>query len=132
MSRAFADDWFDQKKDPIRERIQSRREALQSARYPQVLLTHTDANIPADGVGTSPDALTRKTTDNDDGWQKLNLTIGGPWDAALAVDNYGSSAGQGYQIRLLVREGGVLYVSVPLQVGPETWRAHGWIGVVLS
>ena len=127
MSRAAADAWWDQKKDPIRERIQSRREALQSKRYPQALLTHTDGNIPADGVGKIPDALTRKTTDNDDGWQKLNLTIGGPWDAALAVDNYGSSAGQGYQIRLFVREGGRLYMKVPLQVGPETYREHNWL-----
>jgi hypothetical protein len=129
LSRAAADAWFDQHKDPIRERIQSRREALQSIRYPQVLLTHTDAAIPADGGGTIPDALDRKTTDNDDGWQKLNLTIGGPWKAALAVDNYGSSAGQGYQIRLYVREAGKLYVKVPLQVGPETHRTHDWMEV---
>ena len=126
MSRAFADDWFDQKKDPIRERVQSRREALQQRRYPQVLLTHTDANIPADGGGTFPDALSRRTTDNDDGWDKLNLTIGGVWRAAIAVDNYGSSRGHGYQIRLRVREGGVLYESVPLQVGPETYRERAW------
>jgi len=129
MSRAAADTWFDQHKDSIRERIQSRREALQSKRYPQVLLTHTDANIPADGGGTLPDAPDRKTTDNDDGRQKLNLTVGGPWRAALAVDNYGSSKGQGYQIRLYVRESGLLYTKVPLQVGPETWREHGWLRV---
>ena len=131
MSRATADAWWDQKKDPIRERIQSRREALQSIRYPQVLLTHTDANIPADGVGVIPDALARTASDNGDGYQKLNLTIGGPWDAALAVDNYGSSKGQGYQIRLYVREAGKLYEKVPLQVGLETYREHDWTEVGL-
>ena len=129
MSRAAADAWFDQHKDPLRERIQSRRDAIQQKRYPQVLITHSDANIPADGGGTIPDQLARITTDNGDGWNKLNLTIGGLWKAAVEVNNYGSQRGEGYELALYVRELGKLYRSVPLQVGPEVFRVQTWIEI---
>ena len=130
MSRAAADAWFEQRRDAFEGKLEARFNALQQIRWPQVLLTHTDANIPADGVGTVPDALARVTTDNGDGWSTLNFTIGGPWLAALEVNNYGSSKGIGYEIVMYVREAGKLYQKVPKVEGPEKYRLHGWVEIV--
>lgn len=129
MSRAAADAWFDAPKlVSFENRLTARFNALGQIRYPQVLLTHTDANIPADGVGVIPDALDRVTSDNGDGWGKISFTIGGPWFAALEVNNYGSSKGQGYEIVMYVREGGVLYRKARNR-GPETERESDWAEV---
>lgn len=132
MSRAAADAWFEQRQDAFEGKLEARFNALGQIRWPQVLLTHTDGNIPADGVGTLPDSLNTNTSDNDDGWGKLNFSIGGLWQAALRVDNYGISSVQrhlsyqGYVILSFVREGGVLYQKARNN-GPEIHREQDWV-----
>jgi hypothetical protein len=131
MSRAAAGAWYDQRGVSFENRLNARFNALGRIRYPQILRTHTDAAIPADGVGVVPDALARVTTDNGDGWGAISFTIGGPWLAALQVNNYGGprGAGVGYEIVMYVREGGKLYRKT-LNRGPETERERGWAEVV--
>jgi hypothetical protein len=125
MSRAAADAWLDQLLDAFEGKLEARRNQLGDIRWPQVLVTHTDSNIPADGVGTVPDNLDAVAQDNGDGWSNLQFSVGGPWDAALRVDNYGQRLGDGYVIVSYVREGGALYVKARNN-GPEAWRSHGW------
>jgi len=128
MSRAAADAWLDQRLDAFEGKLEARRNQLGDIRWPQVLISHTDSNIPSDDVGSLPDNLDQNAIDNDDGWGKLNFSIGGKWKAALQVDGYGLStpASQGYVILSFVREAGVLYVKAQNN-GPETEREHDWI-----
>lgn len=130
MSRAAADQWIDQRVDALANKVEARRTALDSRRWPQVLRTHTDANIPADGGTVSPDALNRVTSDNADGWDKLNLTIGGKWPCALEINNYGDSKGQGCEYVAYVREGGRLYRKCFRVEGHQRWRLHDWVEMV--
>lgn len=126
MSKVAADQWFEQRQDAFEGKLEARFNALGQIRWPQVLLTHTDGNIPADGVGIVPDALDRVTTDNGDGWGSLNFNIGGSWRAAIKVNNYGGPLGQGYELVLYVSESSLLYRKVKKVEGPETYRLHDW------
>lgn len=128
MSRAAADAWIETRLTAFEQKIEARFNALGQIRYPQILRTHTDANIPADGGGVVPDALSRTTTDNGDGWGAVNFNIGGLWRAALEVNNYGSSKGIGHEIVMYVREAGRLYRKARNH-GPEAWREHDWLDV---
>lgn len=126
MSKAAADAWIDSRLTMLVGKLNDRHTAVGARRWPQVLLTHTEKAIPADGASVVPDALSRKTTDNDDGWEKLGIAIGGAWPCALEINNYGSSKRQGYEVAVYVREDGKLFRRVPIQEGPETWREHPW------
>ena len=129
MSRITADAWVSQREDTIANRIDARRDAVNAKRWPQVLLTHTFDNIPADGIGVRPDRLDVVATDNMDGWDKLNLNIGGNWDAALEVNNYGDSRGAGCEYVAYVKEGGALYRKVYKVEGHQRYRLSDWIKV---
>ena len=130
MSRAAADEWVSRFEDTIAARVDARRDAISAIRWPQVLPTHTDAKIPADGKGVVPDNLNAVTSDNGDGYSKLNLTIGGPWQAALEINNYGDSQGQGCEYVAYVREGGKLYQRAYKVEGHQRWRLHDWVEIV--
>ena len=127
MSRAAADSWISQREDTIANRVDARKNALGSQRWPQVLLTHTIANIPADGSGSLPNNLNAVATDNGDGWSKLNLTIGGQWNAALEINNYGDKFDNGCEYVGYVKEAGVLYRRVYKVEGRQIFRLSGWI-----
>jgi hypothetical protein len=126
LSREAADAWIEQYEDALANKVEARRTALDSLRWPQVLCTHTDANIPADGGTVAPDALNRVTSDNADGWDKLNLIIGGQWPCALEINNYGDSKGQGCEYVAYVREKGKLYRRCYKVEGHQKHRLHDW------
>jgi hypothetical protein len=130
MSRAAADAWITPRRGTLIGAIHARRAAIQ-IRFPQVLRTHSDAAIPANGGAVAPDRLSARTPDNGDGWADLGITFPGAWNCALEINNYGGSRGHGFEIVFYVREGGKLYRRVD-HIGPETHRERGWTEVPSS
>lgn len=105
--------------------IQTRQETYAGAhngRYWQGLRTHSIT--PTDGVTALPDVGTACPTDQ----------LGQPWplsirqtqmEMALRMDVYDGPAGVGYQATVFVTIVGQTWMR-SAQVGPETWRTHGW------
>ena len=123
MSRVAADSWIAVNLAAIKTAVQTRQATI-VRRYPQSLRTHTV--IPSNGGATAPDKLSSKTTDNNEGWLDLGITILGFWPATLEINNYGGPRGQGYEIAFYVGEAGVTYRRTE-QVGPETERQSTWV-----
>lgn len=132
MSRAAADTWFAQRQDAFEGKLEARFNALDQIRWPQVLRTHTETAIPADGVAVAPDNLGATTGDNGDGWNALGFTIGGKWLCALEVNNYGDSQGHGCELVGWVRELSVLYRKVFKVFGHQQYRVTGWVEVLVQ
>jgi len=95
-------------------------------RYAQGLLTHS--SIPADGVEAAPDRKHAKPTDQAESWEQLS-NLPATMMSALRLDVYDGPEGVGYVVVVGVRIGGRLWQK-RINVGPETWRAHGWREVV--
>lgn len=104
--------------------IQTRQEAYYAVngRYWQGLRTH--AAVPIDGAEATPDIGTRTPRDQGSPWPLAIRTASLPM--ALQVHCYDGPAGQGYQAIVTVQIAGRTWMR-SAQVGPETWRQHGWV-----
>lgn len=105
--------------------IQNKQDAYAAAhngRYWQGL--RTKAIAPADGATELPDVGQACPTDQlGQPWPNAILTT--PMEMALQIDVYDGPAGRGYQAQVWVTIGANTWTRVA-QVGPETYRAHGW------
>lgn len=100
-------------------------------RYAQGLRTHSI--IPSEGNEATADRLNARPTDQAESWNDLAAANGFSFPATniatVQITPYVSPLGQGWQAVLTVRVGNNLYKRAG-QVGPETWRAHGWRRVI--
>jgi hypothetical protein len=104
--------------------IQSREDSYATAhsgRYWQGLLSHTA--IPADGATATPDVGIRTPTDQPTVWPVGIRSTALP--CAIQIDCYDGPQGPGYQATVYVLISGNVW-SRTAQVGPETYRVHGW------
>ncbi len=95
--------------------------AAHGGRYWQGRRTHSV--IPADGGAALPDIGVTTPTDQPDPWPAALRQVA--MEMALQIETYDGPAGVGYAATVFVRINGVVWERAA-QVGPETWRQHGW------
>jgi len=83
-------------------------------------------SIPADGNEQSVD-LTKKPSDQSESWQDVGVTLSSQISVSLEVNIYTGQNGRGYVVCGRVIESEVEY-SRCVNVGPETYRNHDWVG----
>src|SRR5687768_4534401 len=81
------------------------------------------AVIPADGA-TAPTVTSAKQTDCPS-WAAASVAVPPAMRCAVQIDAYEAPGGHGYVVSAAVRCQGTVYVR-SRNVGPETWRTHGW------
>lgn len=112
--------------------IQARQTAFfnNKGRYFQGKRTHTLA--PADGTEVAPDALADHPTDQAETWGDAGFVLPATLPMVLEIHVYRTADnGYGYV--------GIVEVTInnktwrrQAQVGPETYRAHGWAEIVVG
>lgn len=96
--------------------------ANHGGKYWQGLRTHSID--PADGTAVLPSIGTACPTDQPgQPWPNAILTT--PIEMSLQIDCYDGPQGKGYQATVTVTISGNTWIRTA-QVGPETYRAHGW------
>lgn len=83
----------------------------------------TMSAIPADGATALPDIGTATPTDQPDPWPAALRQVA--MEMALQIDVYDGPSGVGYVATVSVRINSRVWERAA-QVGPETWRQHGW------
>lgn len=101
--------------------------AAHGGRYWQGRVTHSV--IPADGATATPDIGTATPTDQPDPWPLALRQVA--MEMALAINCYSGPQGDGYVATVFVSINGTVWRRAA-QVGPETWRQHGWQSGVTS
>lgn len=101
--------------------------AAHGGRYWQGRVTHSV--IPADGATATPDIGTASPTDQPDPWPLALRQVA--MEMALRIDTYAGAQGNGYVATVFVVINGTVWRRAA-QMGPETWRAHGWQSGVTS
>ena len=106
-------------------KIQARQAAIyaERCRYRQFKRSHTIP--PQGGAATTPDNLDDQPTDAPDA-ETIGQAAGNGWPAQVTCNVYESPAGHGYEAVARVRGTGGEVWRICRQVGPETWREHGW------
>ena len=89
----------------------------------------TMSAIPADGATALPDIGTATPTDQPDSWPLALRQVA--MEMALRIDTYAGAQGNGYVATVFVSINGTVWRRAA-QVGPETWRQHGWQSGVTS
>jgi hypothetical protein len=84
---------------------------------------------PADGEDGTPDRKTSHPTDQPEDWNSIDV-LPTQLSACVWVDIYQTPSGAwGYVATVRGTLGGQSWQRAA-QVGPETWRAHGWTQVI--
>jgi len=97
-------------------------------RYFQGLWTHAEVEQTDDLRGDKlADGLASKPTDQPHDWRDFigNALDSTKFPARLRIDVYDGPEGHGWQAVLEVKYKGNIYTRTK-QVGPETYRTHGW------
>ncbi len=92
------------------------------ARYWQGLPTHTI--IPADGLATAPNLLSKPTYQAET-WLTFGLILPALMECSLSVSQYSGPSGKGYVLHADAISSGVRYRRSE-NVGPAAWLSHPW------
>ena len=124
--RTRVDDWLTARWQTVVNRQNNFFE--QHGRYWQGLVTHADfPNHTSQDYGdTAADRLGIKPSDEVLTWAEAFPALEGiNFPAALRIDNYESPEGHGWVATIWVMHNGTIYTRAQ-NIGPETWRTHGW------